>query len=202
MKAESSAMLAEKLFQFHRCILRGYAAASFPQKQKMHSWGTTGSNCSFKYCGVCLAASHTMIWAICPILQILSSSLRLDELQWTQLPTEFQLRFKFRLGHSSTVGDFFRSHLSVVLTECLQLLSYWGGIKAEYTLWFDCPGSMAWIITSLSIEIKRRKENMSDPPRPEALSWDGPWVDMLSAWEDELWGDNCSCLTTGKLPAW
>lgn len=38
-------------------------------------------------------------------------------------------------------------------------------------------------------------------PRPPALSWCPACMDRLSAWEDELRGDNGSCFTTGKGPA-
>lgn len=36
-------------------------------------------------------------------------------------------------------------------------------------------------------------------PRPGALSWGACWVDM-SAWDDKLWGDNCSCFIRGNGP--
>ena len=48
-------------------------------------------------------------------------------------------------------------------------------------------------------QFNKKEEKMSHPPRPAALSWGIPWVNMLSAWEDELRGDNCSCFSAKSL---
>lgn len=60
---------------------------------------------------------------------------------------------------------------------------------------------MKWLNKNNRPPQLQRQARMRHLPRPPAPSWCAPCMDRLSAWEDELRGDNCSCFTTGKGPA-
>lgn len=76
--------------------------------------------------------AHMDLGSFSPILHILPSSVRLDELQRTELPTDFQKRFKSIPGHSSTFKDLSSSHSSVVLAVCLWAFSCRGGKSFQH----------------------------------------------------------------------
>lgn len=58
----------------------------------------------------------------------------------------------------------------------------------------------SWVCSTDCQHANLEKGSGNYLPRPVELSWDACWVDMLSAWDDKLWGDNCSCFITGNWP--
>lgn len=122
-----------------------------------------------------LPTLHTRIWDFFPPIPPLEA-VRSDELQWTRLH-DFKKSFK--------------SHL--------HYLSRFSGLPS-FEVW-NKPGKREPRVCYAGYRHRNVKGgNGNHLPRPVALSWDACCVDILSAWDDKLWGDNCSCFMTGNGP--